>query len=301
MKDIESQVIQNIKPGKYIIAVSGGIDSVVLLDVMSRIDGVELVIAHFNHGIRDDSDLDQTLVSQLANNYGLTFETQSVILGKNASESIARKARYDFLKSVMSKNKADGIITAHHLDDLIETAAINLLRGTNRKGLTSLKSTEIIRPLLGISKKQIKQYAETKKLRWREDSTNTDTKYKRNLIRAELLKNTDNLAVEKFVNEISTISETNKNIEVELAKLFNLISKDNKLIKLEFIKLPHKLAIEIVAYWLTKNNILNYDSKMLNSLVIAAKSHDKGSIFSINKTAYLLNEAKYLTIKTIES
>ncbi len=135
-------------PGKYIVAVSGGIDSVSLLHALTSDKSLHLIVAHFDHGIRDDSALDAKFVANLARELGLSFVTQRVKLGFEASEAVARKHRYKFLHRACIENNADAIVTAHHQDDVIETAIINTLRGTKRRGLISLKSTELIkRPL----------------------------------------------------------------------------------------------------------------------------------------------------------
>ena len=114
----------------YVVAVSGGVDSVVLLDVFSKIKHHTLVVAHFDHGIRTDSVHDARFVEALAKKHTLTFETLREELGADASEEKARDRRYAFLRSVAKKY--DGrIVTAHHSDDAVETIAINMSRGTS--------------------------------------------------------------------------------------------------------------------------------------------------------------------------
>ena len=297
--DMQKLVSQQLKPGKYVIGVSGGVDSVALLDILAKNKKLELIVAHLDHGIRDDSKLDQKLVQDLAKKYGLIFETKSVNLGLHPSEQSARDARYEFLKSVSDDHQADGIITAHHQDDVIETAVFNLLRGTGRKGITSLGSNNfIVRPLLGINKTQIKEYAQLHKLVWREDSTNQDLSYKRNLIRSNLAKNPDKLATDKLLKQISHLRSTNKQLDKELDELATKLTKDNKLVRGDFINLPHKLAVEVMAHYLRRNGISSYDTKLLNNLVNAAKTYKKGSLSSINKTAYLMIESQFLAIMT---
>jgi tRNA(Ile)-lysidine synthase len=272
---------------------------VTLLNVVSKQKGVELIVAHLDHGIREDSKLDQQLVKDLADQYGLKFETKSIALGSNISEQLAREARYEFLSNVMRDNNALAIITAHHSDDVIETSIFNLLRGTGRKGVTSLRSSDyLIRPLLGVSKEQIKQYAMEHNLVWREDSTNKDLKYSRNQIRYKLAKNDDQFAVDKLKSQISSLKLTNELLDKEIDDLLVSMTKDQRLDRYKFINLPHKLALELMAHWLRKNNLNSFDTKFLNKLVVAAKTYKHGSKFSINKAAYLLVETKFLEIKT---
>lgn len=129
-----------VPPGTYIVAVSGGVDSVVLLDMLAKQADLQLVIAHFDHGIREDSKQDALFVAHLAAKYHVPFESERVELGHGASEALAREKRYAFLRMMFKKYNADAIITAHHQDDVIETSMINILRGTGRHGLSSSKA-----------------------------------------------------------------------------------------------------------------------------------------------------------------
>lgn len=166
---------------KYIVAVSGGVDSMVLLDMMVREGSHEIVVAHFDHGIRDDSHLDADFVRDVALRYGLQFEHRREALGSSASEAVARERRYAFLRTVADRHKAK-IITAHHLDDLVETVAINVTRGTGWRGLAALDA-DVVRPLLDMEKSELLAYANKRGIEWREDSTNASDAYLRNRLR----------------------------------------------------------------------------------------------------------------------
>ncbi len=167
-----------------IVAVSGGVDSVVLLDMMAKKADRRLIVAHFDHGIRDDSADDARFVGELADAYGLTYETRREELGVNVSEAAARERRYAFLYELANKYGGT-IVTAHHGDDVIETMAINLTRGTGWRGIAVFDSV-IERPLLDMNKQAIIDYAGEHHLEWHEDSTNSDQKYLRNKIRAKI-------------------------------------------------------------------------------------------------------------------
>lgn len=169
---------------RYVLAVSGGVDSMVLLDMMSRVPGHELIVAHFDHGIRSESSEDAAFVASVAKRYGVTFETKREELGTTASEALARQKRYDFLKAVAKKHRAQ-LVTAHHLDDVVETIAINLKRGTGWRGLAVLDSG-IIRPLVDTSKQSLLHYAQRNNIEWHEDATNQTDTYLRNRIRHQL-------------------------------------------------------------------------------------------------------------------
>jgi len=165
----------------FVAAVSGGVDSVALLHMLAQTDGHTVIVAHLDHGIREDSHEDALFVAALAKKHGLIFETHRVELGLTASEEKARDERYTFLRSVTKKH-GGRLVTAHHADDAVETVAINLHRGTGWRGLAVLDS-DVLRPLLHLTKEDIVTYAHTHNLEWREDSTNAGDAYLRNRIR----------------------------------------------------------------------------------------------------------------------
>jgi tRNA(Ile)-lysidine synthase len=170
---------------RYLVAVSGGIDSVVLLDQLVKTGEHELIVAHFDHGIRDDSAADARFVEALAASYHLPYVSTREELGKQASEERARQRRYVFLRSMASEHTAI-IVTAHHADDVVETIAINLQRGTGWRGLAVLQASDILRPLLDQTKQQLRDYALEYRLEWVEDSTNATDVYLRNRVRSRI-------------------------------------------------------------------------------------------------------------------
>jgi tRNA(Ile)-lysidine synthase len=264
-----------LEPGKYVVAVSGGVDSMVLLDLLRQVPGVELVVAHFDHGIRSDSAADRVFVQDTAKSYGLPYGFAEGKLGVNASEAVARNARYVFLRRAMSEHSATAIVTAHHQDDVLETVIINLLRGTGRKGLSSLRSTnDIKRPLLKFSKEQIRQYAEKNKLLWREDSTNQDESYLRNYVRLRLLPRLGTVEKNRLLQIISSAIDTNQQLDNELLRL--LPTTNENLQRREIIKLSHAEARELIAAWLRSNGLRDFDRTTLERLVVAAKTAKAG-------------------------
>ena len=170
---------------KYVVAVSGGVDSVVLLDMLARDSTHELIVAHFDHGIRPESDADARFVQALAEKYSLTYEYKREELGTKASEELARERRYMFLKSVAKKHSAK-LVVAHHQDDVVETIAINIKRGTGWRGLAVMDNETIGRPLLNKTKAELYEYALVHGLEWVEDETNANDVYLRNRLRRKL-------------------------------------------------------------------------------------------------------------------
>lgn len=204
---------------RRVLAISGGVDSVVMLDFLAhKYPAEELVVAHFNHDLRDNSDADEVFVKNLAKQYGLEFVSQKVTLEK-ASEEVARNSRYEFLREVARK-KAAAIYTAHHLDDLVETVAINCLRGTGWRGLAVLDAPGVRRPFLEseefyepLDKNAILEYAAKRKLHFREDQTNASDVYLRNRVREKLFA--ENWNYEKKL-EIYQLWKDQKQLRAEI-------------------------------------------------------------------------------------
>ncbi len=265
--------------GKYIVAVSGGVDSVVLLDLLSNVQhptsNVQLIVAHFDHGIRDDSKKDADFVKDLAKKYKLPFELGEGQLGKDASEAMARDKRYNFLKAVQQKHQATAIITAHHQDDLIETSVINLLRGTGRRGLSSLKSrSEILRPLLDYSKKQLLDHAKKHELEWREDSTNEDTKYLRNKVRKDIVPKMKPADRDKWLNILRQADIHNEKLDKEIDILLRHGLHKGQLVlnRQWFTMLPHDLAKEVLLAIFYKAGATDIDRSTLERLSVQIKT-----------------------------
>lgn len=277
-----------VKPGRYVAAVSGGVDSMVLLDLLRKRPGVKLTVAHLDHGIRPDSKQDRVLVQSVARQHGLPFVHHSIALGTNAGEAIARQARYNFLDKIKKHSGANAIITAHHQDDLLETVIHNMLRGTKRRGFSSLKSTDgILRPLLGYTKEQIIDYANANKLHWREDSTNKDLRYRRNYIRHKILaKMTDTQKAQlKILSE--EMHDLNREIDRLLHNIIHEQPHTHALNKYWYQMLPHTLAKEVMHGWLYQRGVKDLTNKRVEQLVVAAKTGKTGAKFPVDKHHFL--------------
>lgn len=179
------QVSVSVTKSRYVVAVSGGVDSVVLLDTVHRHHSQDVVVAHVDHGIRPSSGEDAQFVRGLAERYGVPFEVTELALGPGASEEAARNGRYEFLRSV-AKRYGGALVTAHHADDVVETIAINLLRGTGWRGLAVFGADDVYRPMTVWFKHEIIEYAKKHQLEWREDSTNASDAYLRNRVRKQV-------------------------------------------------------------------------------------------------------------------
>lgn len=285
-----------LKPGKYVVAVSGGVDSAALLDMLSKDKKLKITVAHFDHGIRPDSSKDAEFVKDLANKYELEFVGGRAELGPKASEAAARKHRYRFLNKVLKETKSLAIVTAHHQDDRIETALINIIRGTKRKGLVSLKSTEQLqRPLLSITKDNIKKYAVKNNLKWREDSTNSLLDYQRNKIR-HIIKNSLNQNIrQKILKQLELVEQQDDQIQQIVKEYLSTEPKD-RLNKTSLNAMPAPEASEITAQWLRENGI-GFDKKTIERIVCGARKLQNGSQIDIQKGYYCLIDRSQITLK----
>jgi tRNA(Ile)-lysidine synthase len=181
---------------KIILGISGGVDSVVMLDLLYKFyPKNRYVIVHIDHSIRNDTHKDVELIKKIAKKYALKYYVKKINVPyyckkyKLGIEEGARKLRYEELEKIYKSENGDFIATAHNLNDLAENFIMRLIRGSGLNGLPGMKPKNdiYIKPLLSISKSEIRKYAETKNLTWREDYTNKDLKYTRNSIRYEVI------------------------------------------------------------------------------------------------------------------
>lgn len=209
---------------KFLLACSGGLDSVVLAHLCSHYE-LDFSLAHCNFKLRGkESDKDEKFVRELAKKMGKyifvkDFETLDYARDQKVSvQMAARDLRYEWFNALMLQNNIKTLVTAHHSDDNLETFMINLSRGTGIKGLTGIPSRtrNIVRPLLPFTRKQILKFANSSKLAWREDLSNAETKYLRNKIRHDivpLLKElhptfmTNFTETQEFLKQISEIAD----------------------------------------------------------------------------------------------
>lgn len=280
--------------GTYVVAVSGGVDSIALLHALvSQYPENTYVIAHVNHGIRDDGNEDREVVEAYATTFELPFVYTELQLGKNASEAEARRARYSFLESVQKQHDARAIVTAHHQDDVIETLFINLIRGTGRRGISSLKSSQdIVRPLLHVPKKDIYTYAKNNNLSWREDSTNTDTTYLRNNIRHNVVPK---MLPEHRTQILKIIADThavNTSLDKEITLLLRKgLHKGTPVLSRKwFTQLPHDIAAEVVYVLLRQNGVKDIDKKTVEKTVVAIKTMQPGKTIQLSGVDVLITK-----------
>lgn len=190
-----SENLPFLKEKKLLLAISGGIDSMVLASLLKQLN-FDVSLAHCNFKLRgEESDVDQNFISNFASEnslklYVTSFDTNSFAQDNKVSIQVAaRQLRYIWFHQLLEENQLDYILTAHHLDDNLETFLINFTRGTGLEGLTGIpvQNDKVIRPLLNFSREEITIFASENSIEWREDSSNSSDKYLRNKLRHDIV------------------------------------------------------------------------------------------------------------------
>lgn len=179
---------------KYLLAMSGGIDSSVLFDIMLKLN-LKFGVAHAQFGLRGEaSEKDEAFVRELCAKHNIPYFTEKFNVPEHMEregislQMSARQLRYDWFKTLLNHESYNYLVTAHHLNDSIETFLINLTRGTGLRGLTGINHNEnIIRPMRDVELKEIENFADTNHIIWREDATNAEDHYLRNKIRHHIV------------------------------------------------------------------------------------------------------------------
>ncbi len=183
------------KKDHVLLAVSGGLDSMVMAELFLRTE-FTIGIAHCNFNLRgSESDEDAYFVRKWAEKHKITYYEKSFNLGEGSTQLNARSARYQWFQELLAGNSYHKIATAHHLNDSLETHILNLVRGTGIKGVAGIrpKTGHIIRPLLSTTRQMLKTFAIGKGIKWREDSSNESKKYDRNYVRQEIIPGLESL------------------------------------------------------------------------------------------------------------
>ncbi|AZJ34811.1 tRNA lysidine(34) synthetase TilS [Tenacibaculum singaporense] len=238
-----------LKEKKLLIAISGGVDSVVLTHLLHQLQ-FNTSLAHCNFQLRGkESDLDELFIKELGKSLNIqTFTTrfntnEYTTKNKLSTQLAARELRYSWFDSLSKENNFDYILTAHHADDNLETFLINLSRGTGLEGLTGIPSINknIIRPLLIFSREEIITFAKKNNIEWREDESNSETKYLRNKIRHQIvptLKELNDSVLKNFNKTIDHLKESQQIIDDKIADITHeIVSKEGDLLKINIEKL----------------------------------------------------------------
>ena len=290
-----------------LVACSGGIDSMVLCDVLLKLQ-YKIAIAHCNFQLRnEESNDDEKFIAQFANKnklpfHTIKFDTKAIKQEKNIStQMVARELRYEWFEKIRKENHYHKIAVAHHLDDQIETILLNLSKGTGIQGLAGMnpRNEFIIRPLLEISRQQIINYASENKIEYREDSSNASDDYQRNKLRHHVLPVLKEINPD-LGNTMRAFIERMNDYQVINAEYIERIKKKcytekNGIVELKLGYIKSHPAGKTILHHLTKDIGLHAD--MLQKIITVKES---GKQF-ITNTHRLIVDRKSLFITSKES
>jgi tRNA(Ile)-lysidine synthase len=279
IKTIQNTIFQNSlleKNSKIVIGVSGGPDSVCLLDILYNLQKkyfLELIIAHVNYGLRGkDSEEDEKFVRNLAKKYDLKIAVlKPKIKAKSNLEDNLRNIRYNFFEKIRKQNAFDHIAVAHNLNDQAETFLMRFIRGSGLSGLAGMKfqNGKIIRPLLGTTRKEILEYLKKNNQAYRTDKTNAENLFLRNKIRNKLIPY---LEKEFNPNIAETLFDAAESIGEDYDFIFSSIDsyKTKKILSVsEIMKLHSSIQRALLRQTIakTKKDLKNIESTHIKEIL----------------------------------
>ncbi|MFN3813744.1 MAG: tRNA lysidine(34) synthetase TilS [Aquificaceae bacterium] len=268
-----------IPEGKALLmAFSGGVDSVALALAMMELKNFlklrRLALAHINHGIRgDESKRDEEFAKKFGNSKGLEVFVEGANVKKMAKErgenleAVAREVRYKLLREIKEKEGFDLLATAHHLNDLLETVLLWLVRGSGLEGLTGFdeKMNDLIRPLYTSTREEIVEFVQSRNESWIEDSTNYDLRYARNRIRHMVvpeLKKINPRLEESVLRLVSLLRDEEDFLKKEMQRAMDRCVKGYKADREELMALHPAIQRKLLSEWLGIKNMKKVEQIM---------------------------------------
>ncbi len=292
--------------GRFLIACSGGLDSIVLVHLCDKIN-LHFGIAHCNFNLRGaESDQDEEFVKKMAHQvesefFVKHFNTEAYSKSNQVSiQMAARELRYTWFKQLAQEFQFDYVLTAHHADDNLETFLINLSRGTGIEGLTGIPETNelLVRPLLPFSRKDIEKFAKENALTWREDSSNSSIKYLRNKLRHHVipeLRSVNPQFLQNFETTLTYLKQSSEFITNQTLRakkeLFEFLDDDS--IKIPIHRLREYGNPKTFLYMLLKE----YNFKAWDDIEKVLLAQSGKQIFS--ETHRLVKDRDYLLLSPV--
>lgn len=264
------------------IAYSGGLDSHVLLHVLASIQNKikpELIAVHINHGISNDADLWVKHCQRICEDLVIEFQTFSVDLSLKSdkgTEAFAREKRYEVLGNLINSHNL--LLTAHHMDDQVETILLQLMRGSGPDGLVGMPQARefskgiLLRPLLDYSREEIRDYALSESLSWVEDESNKSNKYDRNFLRNRIIPE----LITRWPGALKTIQRAARH-QAEARSLINEISRsdldvvcESKYTKVDISVFNNLSGIRkknVLRAWIKKNKLAMPDAQIIEKII----------------------------------
>jgi len=295
------------KTDKILLTVSGGRDSVVMVHLFHQTK-LNFGIAHCNFKLRGkEADQDEKFVKDLAEKLNVPFYTVSFNTHEFANEKkistqmAARELRYRWFEEIRTQNKFIYIATAHHKNDVAETLLINLIKGTGLSGLhgISSKKDKIIRPLLCFNRNEIDDFVKSKKIKFREDKSNEETKYIRNKIRHKIIPELEKINpsfIETIYNETQHFEELEQLLEAKINEdRKECFTTQNGIIEIDVTKLLNLKSLKTYLFYFLKHYGFNADDA---SDVIKSLKNQSGKKF-MSKTHQLIKDRNKLIISVL--
>ncbi|AZZ36724.1 tRNA lysidine(34) synthetase TilS [Bdellovibrio sp. qaytius] len=291
---------------EYILAISGGLDSMALVHAMRILKPqAQLIVVHFHHGESDKNEIntfrDQALqiVKSYCETHSLKFKTAQS-QQKLTTEAEFREARFEFFSQVQTEFPNAILVTAHHKDDLLETWLLKMIRGTGAEGLENFKfwNKQVLRPLILFTKAEILSYAQAAGVVWVEDPTNKQSDYLRNWLRNEWLRDlSDKIpgSIENLTNSLQRlISEVKVNDEV----LVISFESQTKAVfdRTEFLQLSHSDQLKILARALKGIGQREFSQGQLEEIIKRLDKNQKDIIFSVAGVNWFINAQQVMLV-----
>lgn len=298
-----------------VIAVSGGADSMFLLNTMINLKeskNLKIVVAHVHHNLRKESDYEANMVEKYCKKNKIIFEYMKIEEYPNNkfSEAIARDIRYSFFDKLMKKYNSNFLFTAHHGDDLVETVLMKIIRGSSIEGYAGFKQISsdrgynIVRPLIYLTKEEIEKYLVSKKIWYALDKSNYSDKYKRNRIRMNILpylKKEDKNVHLKFLKYSNKLLKLDEYVNKVANNIYCEIFVNNKLDILKFNALDDIIKAYVLSIYLNniyKGNISKINDKHINTLIsIISLNQNKKITLPCNYIGYIEYNKFYISKK----
>ena len=301
------------KKDRLLIAVSGGVDSVVLCELCHQ-SGYEFIIAHYNFKLRGaESDADEALVKSLGVKYGVEVKTISFETERYAQENkvniqiAARELRYQWFNQLVDELSINHILTAHHANDNAETVLMNFLKGTGINGLKGISAKDggiggkVVRPLLFAKKESLLEFAIANNLVWREDQSNETSKYTRNYFRNEILPSIEKVIPsiqDNLLENITRFNEADEIYKIGLSNLMKkLITKKDDDFFMPVLKLQKMPALSTVLYEVLSN--YNFTSQQIPE-VVKLISSESGK-YMVSPTHRLIKNRQWMILSPLKS
>lgn len=308
---MEKKIYEFLKNNSLILdcpivcAVSGGVDSVVLLHILNKL-GFKVILAHVNHNKRLESKIEQEEMNKLAKKLNIPFELLDYhYTGNDNFHNEAHNARYNFFKDICKKYHTNVIATAHHLDDQLETILMKLLEGSNLYGYGGISicnddgEYKIIRPLLCVAKEEIYEYAKYNNLIYFEDSSNKENVFLRNRIRNNIIPLLKNESQDLYNKVFEYSNQLKEAFDFIRRQSIDYLNTTNNTIDIDsFNSLDLALKKDIISLLLEKYKIRKTND-IINSILKMTNSNNGSKHLCLERDYIVIREYNQIFIKKI--